>query len=904
MQETFNIRKLFYLSVALVLLFIFVEYGLAVFYADAKHWALHIMSPLMLLSSIACVTYFRFVRPFERNISSTLSQMKLLKTVATAANEADSLAEGLQAGLDSVCDYTGWEVGHVYLYSEKEQRLNSMRLWHCADAEKCEMFRQVSEQTSFASGEDFMGEVYADATPMWILDVADSNVYARKEAAQQCGLKAAFAFPIFIGRKAVAVMEFYSSEAHIPSEELLSTMGNIGRQLGQIIERSRFEEHAKLLETVITSANDGIILTNADQEIMFVNEAFTQITGYTPEEAIGQSPRFLQGEQTDQMTLDKIRNCLSAGQPFRGELLNYGKSGAHYWLDISIVPVRDLQGNITHYAAIERDISDIKLADRKLKDTMIKLQRSNMVAEAAARDLQDSLVKAEEANKAKSNFLANMSHELRTPMNGVLGMAQLLADTALKQEQHEYVSTINSSAETLLMLLNDILDFSKIEAGALELENIPYALQDALHYTVNLLRPNAEKKNIRLMLDMEEGIPAYLWGDPGRLRQVITNLLGNAVKFTDTGYVRLATKVMEHEGTEFLNIRVEDTGPGIPENKLESIFEKFTQVDTSVTRKYGGTGLGLAITRQLVEIMGGRIGVESALGKGSTFWITLPIKRAEAHEVSRFGGSQKSITRMVTGTRPVGEVKALLVDDYHVNRIFAEKLLRKFGFVHIDIAEDGAQAIMKYKTNQYDIIFMDCQMPELDGYQATEKIRALEDCTPLHTPIVAMTANAMMGDREKCLKSGMDDYISKPLRAEHLRTILSAWFVLEGDSAGNAIAAHQPQRPEPEDPPVDLEQLRMFTDGDTEEEKALVELFLDQAREMMEVLTQNTASENAAAWKSAAHRFKGASGNFGAIKVHHLCKRAESGYEESIDQKIEMLATLEQEINRVKIFFS
>ncbi len=678
----------------------------------------------------------------------------------------------------------------------------------------------------------------------------------------------------------------------------------------QILLISQFQARAALLETVIKSANDGIIITEANlgnpgPKVIYVNEAFSQISGYSAEEMIGQSPRILQNEFTKRETLDEMKSALSQGKPFKGELLNVHKDGRQYWLDISIVPVKDAQGIVTHFAAIERDITDKKAKDLKEKDVWVQLKRANMKAEAATRDLEESLKKAEAANIAKGDFLANMSHELRTPMNGVLGMATLLGDTMLNEEQQEYVSTINSSAESLLMLLNDILDFSKIEAGALELENIAYDFHDTIEKTANLLRPQAEKKDIDLRVDCEAQVPHFIWGDASRMRQIIMNLMGNAIKFTESGHVRLKASIQEHQGTDRLYVSVEDTGMGIPADKLHEIFEKFTQADASITRKFGGTGLGLAITKQLVGLMGGELGVESAVGKGSTFWFAIPCKPAEASDEMATLELLRTLTQSSAAQMPIGEARALLVDDYHVNRIFAEKLLRKFGFKQIDTAEDGVDALMKYGENVYDIIFMDCQMPRMDGYLTTHEIRSQEASGLKHMPVVAMTANAMVGDREKCLNAGMDDYLSKPLRAEHLRKILQNWFVLNDNEAAITAEKQQPEiPPSATELPVDLEQLRMFTDGDPEEEKALADLFLEQAQEMIVLLEQNMGSDQQEVWKSAAHRFKGSSGNLGAMPLHQLCKRAEMHFADEEIKKHDMLAAIKAETSRVAQYFS
>lgn len=842
-------------------------------------------------------------RPMLRKINDTLQLMKLQQRVAVAANEAESIAEGLQAGIDSICEYTGWPVGHAFIYSTKKKALVSSGVWQIKDTVRYLSFRQGSEHIAFAPGEGFIGEVYNDATPMWILDVEQSEAYKRKEEAMKAGLRTAFAFPIFVGRKAVAVMEFYSPEAGIPDETLLHAMAHVGKQLGQAIERAHFNEKAVLLQTAIDSANDSIIImeTKAETdrlEITYANDAFSRMSGYASNEILGQSPDRLWGEFTKQETLKEMRSAMQEGRAFKDELLYYRKDGQTYWVESSVVPVKDKSGAITHYASIDHDITTRKQNEIESMNMMVQIKRANLKAEAAARDLQVSLKKAEEANKAKSDFLANMSHELRTPMNGVLGMAQLMADTPLNAEQREFIGTINSSAENLLMLLNDILDFSKIEAGALVLEHVPFPLAYTLTRTADLLRVQADRKGIELRMDCDSELPAYIWGDPGRLRQVVTNLLGNAIKFTETGYVCLHARREEKADGAVFHISVEDTGVGIAPEKLHEIFDKFTQADASITRKYGGTGLGLAITRQLVTVMGGEIWVKSEPGRGSTFHVTLPCQPANHEEVYAHEEKRQMLQLPDKALMEIGHAKALLVEDYPVNRVFAEKLLRKFGFVHIDVAENGAEALQKYRQQSYDIIFMDCQMPELDGYQATERLRILEEGSKTHTPIIAMTANAMVGDREKCLKAGMDDYLSKPLRADHLKKILLGYFVME-ESRAQIITPSVLETPT-EQAPVNMEQLRMFTNGDPQEERELFTLFLSQAHDILEVLRHNTAAGSKDAWKSAAHRFKGSSGNLGAMQLHQLCKHAEIHFEDAEPQKLTMLTALLQETKRVQ----
>ena len=862
---------------------------------------------IVLLVAFVAVIFAKLVH--QQNLAKqTLRIVTLLKTVTTAANEATSITTGLEESLKILCQFAGWPVGHAYIYQEESKKLTSSGAWYIQDSNKYHQFRWESECHTYTPGVDFIGESYADCTPLWLLDVSTSNVYARKNSAMACGLRTALAFPIMIGKKPVGVIEFYSTKAEVPAQELLSAMANIGRQLGQVIERGLASRKAILLETVLQSVKDGVIITNNDldqggPEIIYVNNAFTEISGYSQHEIIGKTPRILQGAETNKNTLHEIKQRLRQKMPFNGELLNYSKEGHPYWLGISIVPIVDESGSVTHFAAVERDITQQKHAQAELNDTLQQLRIANEKTEKYSHELEISLKRAEEANRAKSDFLANMSHELRTPMNGVLGMTHLLEDTALSDEQKEYVSTIGGSAETLLVLLNDILDISKIEAGALELEKIPFALHPTVQQTVDLLRPQAIKKGIDIFLDIDRQLPSHIWGDPGRFRQIITNLLGNAVKFTENGYVGVTLNA-SGKNIQMLEISVTDTGIGIPRDKLDKIFDKFSQADASVTRKFGGTGLGLAITRQLVQMMGGGIHVTSTVGHGSSFVCHIPYAVADDADIKNFHDQLFYIAPTDRKKIKIENAKALLVEDYPVNQIFAEKLLKKFGLTSIALATNGKEAIEKCKETAYDVIFMDCQMPEVDGYQATQKIREEEKNLGRHVPIIAMTANAMVGDKEKCLKAGMDDYLTKPLRADHVRRALLNFFELSGNSVGEKISASTPaELPTHSSCPINMEQLRLFTDGDVQEEQHLISLFLEQAYEIVSVLQHAMTYDDASAWQSAAHRLKGASGNLGAESLREACYAAEQNRDATKAQKEMMLKTIQGLIDSIAAYF-
>jgi PAS domain S-box-containing protein len=936
-------------------------------------------------------------------------RLAVQQAATRALAESASLAEASSSLLRAICEVPGWEFGALWRVDAHDQVLRCVETWHRPGSPFAQ-FKELTQQATFPCGTGLPGRVWASRQAAWIPDVTRDGNFPRWTAATKVGLHGAFGFPIVLRDDVLGVLEFFSREIHPPNEELLQLLNGIGAQVGLFLARKQAEDELKheryLLHTLMDNLPDAIYFKDADCRFVRINKALAQRFGLSnPAQAAGKSDAdFFTNEHAAQ-SLDDERRIMHTGQPIVGiEEKETWPDGRTTWASTTKMPFRDNDRRVAGTFGISRDIT-------RRKEAQAELARAKEAAETA--------------NKAKSEFLANMSHEIRTPLNGIIGMTELALDTNLNPEQREYLALVKSSADHLLAVINDILDFSKIEAGKLDLEEIDFGLREILDNTLATLAVRAHKKGLELADHILADVPDALAGDPGRLRQIIVNLVGNAIKFTQRGEIVVrVVKEAEADREVCLRFSVSDTGIGIPPGKQHVLFQAFSQVDSSTTRKYGGTGLGLAISSRLVDLMRGRIWLESQLGQGSTFHFTawfrlaqqptpsrpavtslqdLPVlvvddnatnrrilqelltnwhmcpsvvaSGAEALEAldnaeraarpyalilldsmmpemdgfalaerilcrpnqagalimmlssaDRQGDAARCrslgiasylikpvrqselLDRIVTllgdkletdetpATAPAlgttaRPLRLLLAEDNAVNQRLALRLLEKRGHT-VRLAWNGREALAALEEDRFDAVLMDVQMPELDGFEATAAIRARERASGAHLPIIAMTAHALKGDREKCLAAGMDGYVSKPLQAQEL------FEAVEG-AAGAATPAAAVKPAEPADLPFDPAIALDRTAGDRELLQELATLFCQECPPLLDSVHAAVDQQDAAGLKAAAHTLKGAVGNFGPSAAFEAAYKLEMmGRRGDLADAADVYCRLQQEIDR------
>ncbi|MDG4597072.1 MAG: response regulator [Candidatus Contendobacter sp.] len=540
----------------------------------------------------------------------------------------------------------------------------------------------------------------------------------------------------------------------------------------------KLKESKHWLETTLNSIGDAVIATDAHNTVAFLNPQAERLTGWRQEEAAGK-PLADVFQIVDEATRlpppNPLNRALETGiaTDLANPTLLVTRDGEECPIDDSAAPIRDEQGNRMGGVLVFRDVTERRRIEAELRRYRDYLEE---LVEKRTWELQQAKMAAEAASQAKSEFLATMSHEIRTPLNGVLGMAELLLGTSLNNEQRRYASILVQSGRTLLGLIDEILDFSRIEAGKLELRSVDFDLREMLEETAAAFGERARAKGLRLRADLAPDFPTSVRGDPIRLRQVVVNLVGNAIKFTETGEVAIHLRLLERDVAALIaRIDVTDTGIGIALEAQARIFESFVQADGSATRRHGGTGLGLAISRRLVRLMGGDINVESVFRQGSRFWFTVRLMTSGANEQT----APSPRATPSAGVPTTFKARVLVVEDNAVNQAVATAMLELLGCQFIAV-DDGQQALVALDQERFDLVLMDCYMPIMDGFETTAELRRREPPGQRRIPVVALTAGVNKGFRERCITAGMDDYLSKPFSREQLAAVLSRWLDAPG----------------------------------------------------------------------------------------------------------------------------
>ncbi|MEW6050458.1 MAG: PAS domain S-box protein [Candidatus Zixiibacteriota bacterium] len=685
---------------------------------------------------------------------------------------------------------------------------------------------------------------------------------------------------------------------------------------------ARMEEVGRF-KAALDNAVDAIYLHEIpSMRIIDLNQTAAAILGYTRDELLGQTPEFYDREFTLQREGEQARQLAEQHGHIELERRHVRKDGTEIPVELR-VHVHDTSNGpilVVHAHDITAQKAQEELRTRHAQEIIAKnrmldaaVRQVTIAKEAQERDadqlrlfvkeLEEARQMAESSSRAKSQFLANMSHEIRTPMNGIIGLTELTLDTPLTEEQRTNLLMVRESADHLLEIINDVLDISKIEAGRMMLEQIPFRLRETVRQAVETTALIAREKGLELVISVADSAEESLVGDPTRLRQVLVNLISNAIKFTERGIVRVRVEQTTcDEQRAAFEVTVSDTGIGIPAEYQSSIFASFVQADCSTTRRYGGTGLGTTISKQLVELMGGQIWLESPTnsdreigGPGTTFHFTMTLRRARPVTAANTHGKEQEAVSAARSTGPSRSLNILVAEDTRVNQELIRRLLTKLGH-RVTMVANGLDAITESGRQTYDLVLMDVQMPDLDGYEATRVIRRSEQLYENHLPVVAMTAHAMDGDREKCLAAGMDDYIPKPIDSRLLLQILERHC---GALTGSPVGAPSPSFSLSSSlfDPADLDQI-VAGDGALLEE--IISIFLRVAPDMIAQLESAVTTQDAARIEQLAHKLRGSVANFRAQPVMSIAQEIETmGHNRTFDGMAERFQRLRELTTRL-----
>ena len=699
--------------------------------------------------------------------------------------------------------------------------------------------------------------------------------------------------------------------------------------LQDITERKLAEEKLSKSEQkfryLVETSSDWIWQVDINGVYTYSSPKAEELLGYKSEEVIGKRFSDFAEEEEVNRFFKQIRHSQKPFERFEKKCLH--KDGRLVILESSGVPVYNSSGMVIGYQGIDRNITEWKKAEEKLRTAKEDAEQAQKQLEDLNRQLEASVEhanllaqEATVADLAKSQFLANMSHEIRTPMNAIIGFSQVLAEEKLTDEQKHYIDIIRESAENLLQLINDILDFSKIEAGRLDIEIVDCSLGHLSAVIESLMRPPAMEKGLEFGVLYHGKLPAQIRTDPVRLRQCLINLINNAIKFTESGHVNINVRLNEIEAKPYIRFDIEDTGIGIPAEKQELIFEKFMQIDSSSTRKYEGTGLGLAITKQLAKLLGGKLSLTSEVGKGSVFSLVIPanvdVKSQPAMDANSLINKLEQEPDILEKDKFTGRV--LVAEDSPTNQMLVNLLLERLG-LEVTLVEDGKEAVRKGLAQSFDLILMDIQMPNMNGYDATKTLRK----NGVITPIVALTAHAMKGDKEKCISAGCDDYLAKPIKCKKLVQIIRKYLSSKSQALTKSIDSvkakvdqlsqlccdeksqeGQTSNVQSKETIITWSDV-METCGDEDMVEQIVKIFLKDAPRCVELIADAIKTKNPKDLKLYAHRLKGSAGHVAAKQLSEVAYRLECAADEKdIETAASLFDSVKNEFRKVLSFLS
>jgi len=731
-EEALNELKSFYLEYRFKK-----KNGSYIYLQDSGVYMSDFAEGFRMLGAIADVSNRKFA---EVLLKTQEKSNRLLKDIALIANEAPTAEEVLKLAMSLISGYNYWPLGHVISYNNKYLLNKPQSLWYSALPNKYNNLIKVHEQIDNLKISPIHVLALVNKKAQWIKNFKYKKDYPLCSEALNHGLESLVIFPIFISGKVVALMEFFSEQKAISDENMPYLMDQIGAQIGLILERKIAEEELKKLSMAIEQSHASVLITNTEGIVEYANKKFTEVSGYSFDEILGKKSNILRSGIHNEEFYKELWNIIKSGQIWQGEICNRKKSGIFYWEQVNISPIKDMKGEITHFVAVKDDITEKKRAEEELQ----------MAKEAA-----------ELASRSKSEFLANMSHEIRTPMNSILGFAELLNTKISDEQQRNYLESIKSSGKSLMILINDVLDLSKIEAGrmALHTELVdPFLLFKDIEYLFSL---KAKEKGLEFSIEVDGSLPIGFEVDEVRLRQIMINLLGNAIKFTDKGFVKayvqcINKNYLNNSNYVDLKIDVKDSGIGINKEFQEVIFKPFMQQDGQSTKKYGGTGLGLTITKRLTELLNGSISLESEPGKGSCFTVILKSIRTSNQKFDiteiRTIDPRKIIFKPAT---------ILIADDVENNRKYLSSVLQDTGLTIYE-SRDGLETYEIAQVKKPDLIITDLRMPVFNGFELLIKFRNNPHLKNI--PVIATTASASVEERDRLKVHNFDGILIKPIQ--------------------------------------------------------------------------------------------------------------------------------------------